>query len=132
MTIEGIIRMAKEAANKNTIKTFVDYYIVSANKLAKEVGCIPLPKYIYTEAMKRFNKKVTGSIMQDSNSINANELMLRLKKENCNTVNMSTSSVNLSLPTSSPLNPGLSSSSNYIGTQPTLTTTPAVIHGVIQ
>jgi hypothetical protein len=38
----------------------------------------------------------------------------------------------VSLPTSSPVDPSISSSANYIGTQPTVTSTPAVVHGVIQ
>jgi hypothetical protein len=56
---------------------------------------------------------------------------LRLKKESC-PAGLSTSSVNLTLPTSLPIDPHTSSSANYIGTQPTVTSSPAVIHGVIQ
>jgi len=57
---------------------------------------------------------------------------LRLKKETCTASMPATTGVNLSLPTSSPVDPSLSASSNYIGTQPTVTSAPAVIHGVIQ
>lgn len=58
---------------------------------------------------------------------------LRLKKEDCTAVNMSTSAAaGLSLPTSTPVDPSLNASANYIGTKPTVTSAPSVIHGVIQ
>lgn len=58
---------------------------------------------------------------------------LRLKKEDCNAVGMSTNAASgMTLPTSTPLDPSLSASANYIGSKPTVTSAPAVIHGVIQ
>lgn len=70
------------AATKNTVKTFVDYYLSSANKLAKEIGGIPLRKEIYVEGMKRFDDGIVGSIIQDGENINSTEILNRLKKGN--------------------------------------------------
>ena len=52
-------------AQKKNIKKYVDYYLVSARHLAKEIGVIPLEKHQYIKAMKRFDSGVTGKILNE-------------------------------------------------------------------
>ncbi len=70
------------SSKKTIIKTFVDYYLISASKLTKEVGGIPLLDETYLEAMKRFDNGITGSIFSEGENLNAETILKRIKKEN--------------------------------------------------
>lgn len=72
----------KKSAKKEIVKKFVEYYIASASNLVNEIGGAPLQKEIYSEALKRFEKGIEGSIMKEGELLNGKELYIRLKKEN--------------------------------------------------
>lgn len=50
-----------KSAKKEIVKTFINYYIVSAAKLTKEVGGIALSKASYIQALNKFEKHITES-----------------------------------------------------------------------
>lgn len=50
------------ALERPEVKQFVDFYIASSAKLAREVGYIPLPAEAYPLAQARIDKRVTGSL----------------------------------------------------------------------
>jgi phosphate transport system substrate-binding protein len=56
------IYVNKKAADRPEVKEFVNFYIVNAPKLVKEVGYIPLPDDVYKLVAERFAKGVTGSM----------------------------------------------------------------------
>lgn len=70
------------ASKKGIVKTFVDYYLISATKLTREVGGIPLQKETYLEALKRFDNGITGSIFKEGENLSADNILKRLKSEN--------------------------------------------------
>lgn len=71
-----------KSSKKEIIKTFVDYYLISASKLTKEIGGIPLQKEIYLEAMKRFDNRITGTIFIQGETLSADLILKRIKIEN--------------------------------------------------
>jgi phosphate transport system substrate-binding protein len=50
------IYVSSAAAKRSEVKKFVNYYLVSAEKLVKEVGYVPLDKKEYEKAQKDFSK----------------------------------------------------------------------------
>lgn len=72
----------KKSANKEIVKKFVDYYLVSASKLVDEIGGVPLQKETYLEALKRFDNGIEGSLFEDGELLNGKQLHERLKDRN--------------------------------------------------
>ena len=56
------VYVSKKAAERASVKAFVDFYLGSAAALTKEVGYIPLPEQAYKLAEKRFEQRKTGSV----------------------------------------------------------------------
>ena len=56
------IYLSKKSADKSEIKRFTEYYMKSGADLSKEVGYIALPDKAYELALKRFEKRITGSV----------------------------------------------------------------------
>jgi len=56
------IYVRKKSADKPEVERFVKFYLKNAAKLVKEVGYIPLPAKAYELALKRFEKRITGSV----------------------------------------------------------------------
>ena len=56
------IYVNKKSADKPEVKRFVEFYMKDGGKLSQEVGYISLPAMAYELALKRFEKKVIGSI----------------------------------------------------------------------
>lgn len=56
------IYVNREAADRPEVRSFVEFYLQNAAKLAKEVGYVPLPKRAYDLAMERFRKRIVGSM----------------------------------------------------------------------
>jgi len=56
------IYVNKEAAERQEVEEFINYYLDNADELAKEVGYIPLPQTAYDLAKERFEKRITGSV----------------------------------------------------------------------
>jgi phosphate transport system substrate-binding protein len=56
------IYVSKKSAEKPEIQQFIDFYLKNAADLSKEVGYIALPEKAYLLALKRFEKRVTGSV----------------------------------------------------------------------
>jgi len=56
------IYLSKKSANKSEIKRFTEFYMKSGADLSKEVGYIALPDKAYELALKRFEKRITGSV----------------------------------------------------------------------
>ncbi|MEK7868348.1 MAG: PstS family phosphate ABC transporter substrate-binding protein [Candidatus Omnitrophota bacterium] len=56
------IYISTQAAKKEEVQKFVEFYLKNAPELVAEVGYIPLPKEAYEAALERFNKRITGSV----------------------------------------------------------------------
>lgn len=56
------IYISTQAAKKEEVQKFVEFYLKNAPELVAEVGYIPLPKEAYAAALERFNKRITGSV----------------------------------------------------------------------
>ncbi len=56
------IYVSVQAAQKEEVAKFVDFYLTHAGQLVKEVGYIPLPDTAYQAALERFNARITGSV----------------------------------------------------------------------
>lgn len=56
------IYVSKKSADKAEIQSFVDFYMKNGGTLSKEVGYIALPDKAYELALRRFEKRTTGSI----------------------------------------------------------------------
>ena len=56
------IYLSKKSADKSEIKRFTEFYMKSGADLSKEVGYIALPDKAYELALKRFEKRITGSV----------------------------------------------------------------------
>ena len=56
------IYVSTKAANRPEIASFVKSYLTEGRPLVREVGYIPLPDAVYELALKRFDKRVTGSV----------------------------------------------------------------------
>ncbi|HLE09552.1 MAG TPA: protein sphX, partial [Thermodesulfobacteriota bacterium] len=56
------VYVAKKSADKPEVKRFVEFYMKNSGELSKEVGYIALPQKAYELALKRFERKLTGSV----------------------------------------------------------------------
>lgn len=56
------IYVAKKNADKPEVKRFIEFYMKNAGGLSKEVGYIALPQKAYELALKRFERKLAGSV----------------------------------------------------------------------
>ncbi|MBI5681654.1 MAG: PstS family phosphate ABC transporter substrate-binding protein [Deltaproteobacteria bacterium] len=56
------IYVSKKSADKPEVKRFIDFYMKNSGSLSKEVGYIALPSKAYELALKRFEKRITGSV----------------------------------------------------------------------
>lgn len=56
------IYVNRKSADRPEVKTFVEFYLRNAARLAKEVAYVPLPKRAYEMAMERFRKRIVGSM----------------------------------------------------------------------
>jgi len=56
------IYVSKKAAEKPEVKKFVEFYLKKGAALSKETGYIALPEKAYELALKRFQKRMTGSV----------------------------------------------------------------------
>lgn len=56
------IYVSKKSADKPEVKRFIDFYMKNSASLSKEVGYIALPQKAYELALKRFEKRITGSV----------------------------------------------------------------------
>jgi len=55
------IYVCRKAAERPEVDAFVRFYIENAETLVKEVGYVPLPQKVYQLALRRFEKRITGS-----------------------------------------------------------------------
>ena len=56
------IYVSKKDADREAVKSFVDFYLGEGAKLVSEVGYIPLPESAYELVQQRFSERVTGSV----------------------------------------------------------------------
>jgi phosphate transport system substrate-binding protein len=63
------IYVRRDAADRPEVTAFVKYYITNAPQLVREVGYVPLPAAVYALSMKRFDGRVTGSVLSGKNTI---------------------------------------------------------------
>lgn len=56
------IYVNRKSADKPEVRKFVEYYMKTGAGLTKEVGYIALPDRAYELALRRFEKRVTGSV----------------------------------------------------------------------
>lgn len=56
------IYISTQAAKKEEVQKFIEFYLKNAAELVAEVGYIPLPKEAYEAALERFRKRTTGSV----------------------------------------------------------------------
>lgn len=56
------IYVSKKSANKLEVQRFIDFYMKNSGSLSKEVGYIALPQKAYELALKRFEKRIVGSV----------------------------------------------------------------------
>lgn len=75
------IYVSKRSADKPEVKRFVEFYIKNGGELSKEVGYVALPNKAYELALKRFTKRVTGSVFGGKGSQVGVKIEELLKKE---------------------------------------------------
>lgn len=56
------IYVNRKAADRAEVNEFVKFYLMAGRKLVREVGYVPLPDNAYDLALKRYEKRVTGSV----------------------------------------------------------------------
>ena len=56
------IYVSKRSAERPEVKEFVKFYLTAGRKLVREVGYIPLPDKAYDLVLKRYEKRVLGSV----------------------------------------------------------------------
>ncbi|MFQ6040920.1 MAG: PstS family phosphate ABC transporter substrate-binding protein [Candidatus Poribacteria bacterium] len=56
------IYVNKRSAERPEVEKFVQFYLLNAKTLTREVGYIPLPDDVYKLVLERFQKRVTGSV----------------------------------------------------------------------
>ena len=59
------IYVAKSAAARSEVDSFVDFYMENAASLVKEVGYVPLPDAVAALAAKRWEGRVVGSVFPE-------------------------------------------------------------------
>jgi len=62
------IYVSERSAKRPEVERFIEFYIKNAAVLSKEVGYIPLPQKAYELTLKRFQKRITGSIFAGEGS----------------------------------------------------------------
>ena len=75
------IYVSKKSADKPEVKRFVEFYMKNGGNLSKEVGYVALPNKAYELALKRFTKRVTGSVFGGKGSQVGVKIEDLLKKE---------------------------------------------------
>lgn len=72
-----------KAAERDDVKSFVEYYLNNAPTLVKEVKYVPLPKKGYDWASKQFQNRKTGTIFAGESAVGLkiDELLAREAKE---------------------------------------------------
>ncbi len=63
-------------ADNIIVKEYVEFYLKMASTLVKEVGGVPLPAEAYDLGLKRFQKKITGSMFNDKQFVALNIVKL--------------------------------------------------------
>lgn len=63
------IYVSKASADKPEVQAFVRFYMENAKSLVPETGYVPLPERAYELALKRFNKRKTGSIFSGGSQV---------------------------------------------------------------
>lgn len=58
------IYIARSAADRPEVASYVNFYLDNAATLSREVGFIPLPDRIYNVAKDRFARRLTGSVFE--------------------------------------------------------------------
>ncbi|MBI5286906.1 MAG: PstS family phosphate ABC transporter substrate-binding protein [Deltaproteobacteria bacterium] len=56
------IYVNKKSADRPEVKRFIEFYMKEGGKLSKEVGYIALPPKAYELALRRFEKRIVGSV----------------------------------------------------------------------
>jgi phosphate transport system substrate-binding protein len=75
------IYVSRKSVERPEVKRFVEFYIKNAGALSKEVGYIALPDAAYSLALKRFDRRVTGSVFGGAGSQVGVKIEELLKKE---------------------------------------------------
>lgn len=72
------------SSEKAAVQRFISFYLSSATSLETEISGVPLSPAAYSEAQKRFNLKITGSIFETNEIVGANlaELLKKANDEN--------------------------------------------------
>lgn len=70
------IYVNKDAAGREEVKGFVEFYLANAAEYVKQVGYISLPAPVYELAKKKFAEKKTGTVFKGATiGVSAEELM---------------------------------------------------------
>ena len=72
------IYVSTRSAERPEVQAFVHFYLDNAAELAAEVGYVALPPHIYKAAAKRFDDRVTGSVLlgrHDAIGMSIDEMM---------------------------------------------------------
>ena len=56
------IYASKQSAVRPEVESFVEFYLIHAKTLTKEVDYIPLPDEVYQLTLERFQNRITGSV----------------------------------------------------------------------
>ncbi len=75
------IYVSKKSADKPEIKRFVEFYMKKGGELSKEVGYVALPDNAYKLGLKRFEKRIIGSVFGGKGSQVGVKIEDLLKKE---------------------------------------------------
>lgn len=75
------IYINKNSADRPEVKRFIEFYMKEGAKLSKEVGYIALPDKAYELALRRFEKRITGSVFSGHGSQVGVKIEDLLKKE---------------------------------------------------
>jgi phosphate transport system substrate-binding protein len=76
------IYVSAQAAKKEEVQKFVEFYLKNAPALVEEVGYVPLSQEAYQAALGRFEKKITGSVFGGKRSKTGLKMeeLLRMEK----------------------------------------------------
>jgi phosphate transport system substrate-binding protein len=72
------IYVAKSAAARPEVKSFVEFYLENAPALVAEVGYVPLPEALYTAGKDRFAKHTTGTVFVEGSKGKSLEELFRV------------------------------------------------------
>ncbi len=72
------IYVKKKSLARPEVKAFVDFYLTSGTKLAKEVGYVNLPADALAKVVARFKSETSGSTFMDAPAgVSVSELMAK-------------------------------------------------------